>query len=117
MGPAWTAQRPLPGGDIAGDAAAFAETLTKEYPKADPALLTGLARRHGSRARRMLGAAGAPGRDFGGGLCQREVDFLVAEEWAETADDVLWRRTKCGLHMTADQRRAVADYLSSRRSG
>jgi glycerol-3-phosphate dehydrogenase len=40
------------------------------------------------------------GKHFGAGLTEREVDYLVAEEWAQTAEDVLWRRTKCGLHMT-----------------
>jgi glycerol-3-phosphate dehydrogenase len=55
------------------------------------------------------------GRDFGAELSSREVDYLMAEEWAMTADDVLWRRTKCGLPMTAQQRAAVADYVAGRR--
>ena len=52
------------------------------------------------------------GRDFGGGLYAREVDWLMREEWAVDADDILWRRTKCGLHMTAAERAAVADYVA-----
>ena len=51
----------------------------------------------------MLGEAVEPadlGIDFGAGLTQREIDYLCAEEWARTADDVLWRRTKCGLPMS-----------------
>ena len=51
------------------------------------------------------------GRDFGAGLTEREVDYLVRDEWASCADDVLWRRTKCGLPMTQAQRDAVAGYL------
>jgi glycerol-3-phosphate dehydrogenase len=57
------------------------------------------------------------GTDFGGGLYAREIDWLIAEEWACEADDVLWRRTKCGLHMTAEQRAAAADYIARMRSG
>ena len=54
------------------------------------------------------------GRSFGAGLTQREIEYLVAEEWAETAEDVLWRRTKCGLHMTAPEALAVADFMKQR---
>ncbi|MBS0319883.1 MAG: glycerol-3-phosphate dehydrogenase, partial [Proteobacteria bacterium] len=50
------------------------------------------------------------GRDFGGTLTEREIAFLVAEEWAGSADDVLWRRTKAGLPMTPAQRDAVRDF-------
>jgi len=50
------------------------------------------------------------GQDFGAGLTAREIDYLMAEEWARSADDVLWRRTKCGLPMTLAQRNAVAAY-------
>ncbi len=66
-------------------------------------LLRGLARRHGTRALHILGDARTLadlGRDFGAGLTAREIDYLIAEEWARTAEDVLWRRTKCGLPMT-----------------
>ena len=51
------------------------------------------------------------GKAFGGGLYARELAYLVEQEWAGSADDVLWRRTKCGLHMTDGQRRRVADFL------
>jgi glycerol-3-phosphate dehydrogenase len=57
------------------------------------------------------------GRDFGGGLYECEVNFLRREEWAVDAEDILWRRTKCGLHMTAEARAAFADYMESSRSG
>ena len=46
--------------------------------------------------------------DFGNGLTEREVDYMVREEWARTADDVLWRRSKCGLGMSAAARERVA---------
>jgi glycerol-3-phosphate dehydrogenase len=52
------------------------------------------------------------GQNFGGGLYEREVDYLVKNEWAREAEDVLWRRTKCGLHMSAAEKTAVRDYLA-----
>ena len=55
--------------------------------------------------------AGDLGTFFGHTLYAAEIDYLVAHEWARSADDVLWRRTKCGLHLTLDQRNAVAAYL------
>ena len=51
------------------------------------------------------------GQDFGAGLFQREVDYLCREEWASTAEDILWRRSHCGLHMTPAQRAALAQWL------
>jgi glycerol-3-phosphate dehydrogenase len=54
------------------------------------------------------------GKHFGAGLTEREVDYFLAEEWAQTADDILWRRTKCGLHMTEAERASVATYLRNR---
>ena len=53
------------------------------------------------------------GQDFGAGLTAREIDYLMDEEWARSADDVLWRRTKCGLPMTPAQRDAVAAYCNN----
>ncbi len=119
MKPAWTATAPLPGGDLPnGDRAAFFAELCRKYPGLPAPLLRALASRHGTRALRVLGDAKTPadlGQDFGAELCAREVDYFVAEEWARTADDVLWRRTKCGLPMTPAQRAAVADYMAGRR--
>ena len=51
------------------------------------------------------------GEDFGGGLYERELEWMLAREWAHTAADVLWRRSKCGLHMTPEQRERVARRL------
>jgi glycerol-3-phosphate dehydrogenase len=79
-------------------------------------LVEGVVRRHGSRAQAILGGARRPGDlglHFGAGLTQREVEHLVTEEWAETAEDVLWRRTKAGLHMEPAEREAVAAFLRS----
>ncbi len=54
------------------------------------------------------------GRDFGGGLTQAELDYLARDEWARTADDALWRRSKLGLHLTKVQIEAVAEYYDKR---
>ncbi|MBC8339058.1 MAG: glycerol-3-phosphate dehydrogenase [Rhodospirillales bacterium] len=121
MGAAWTESGPLPGGDMpsggpGGDFPRFLSALEKDFPGLDKVWLLGLAHRHGTRARDILDEIETPdglGRDFGGGLFQREADYLIEREWAETADDILWRRTKCGLAMTEKERNALADYVDS----
>ena len=118
MGKPWTASAPLPGGALgADDMENFLETLATAYPNLDPDYLGALARRHGSLVRDVLGPAQRTadlGRRFGAELYQREVDYLVENEWAETATDVLWRRTKAGLHMDAAETAALEDYLAAR---
>ncbi|MCC7040079.1 MAG: glycerol-3-phosphate dehydrogenase [Burkholderiales bacterium] len=116
----WTATAPLPGGDLPQrDPVAWEVELGRRYPGLGRDVVHGIAYRHGSRALTVLGDATTPadlGTDFGAGLTAREVDYLVREEWAHTADDILWRRTKCGLPMTAAQRDAVATYLARGRA-
>ena len=53
------------------------------------------------------------GARFGADLFEREVDYLIDHEWARTADDVLWRRTKLGLHFTKEERQALERWLRS----
>ena len=112
---AWTDRQPLPGGDLPpGGLAAYERELAARYPGMPAELLAALARRHGTRAPIVLGDARGPadlGAHFGHTLYAAEVDYLVAHEWAVEADDVLWRRTKCALHLRADERDAVAAYL------
>jgi glycerol-3-phosphate dehydrogenase len=117
---AWTASEPLPGGDLGG--MSFAE-MVESYQRRHPALpaqwLTRLLRRHGSCAAQILGDARSEpdlGKSFGGGLYERELRYLFEYEWASEPDDVLWRRTKCGLGMNATQRGALADWLALNRS-
>ena len=111
----WTRAGPLPGGDMPrGGLVAFERDLAGRYPALPAALRGALVRRHGTRTPRILGeakTAGDLGTFFGHTLYAAEIDYLVAHEWARSADDVLWRRTKCGLHLTVDQRNAVAAYL------
>lgn len=118
MKPAWTEKAALPGGDLPNrDRNAWLAELARRYPHLPREVVHGVGARHGTRASRILGDARSLadlGQDFGAGLTAREVDYLVAEEWATTADDVLWRRTKCGLPMSDAQRAAVAAYLAQR---
>ena len=68
----------------------------------------------GSRVTAVLGEAKSIaelGQHFGAGLTEREVDYLRREEWAQTAQDILWRRTKVGLHLTDDERQALERHL------
>jgi glycerol-3-phosphate dehydrogenase len=118
MGKPWTASAPLPGGALGvGDMTNFLESLVAAYPDLDPDYLGVLARRYGGLVRDVLGPAQRMtdlGGRFGAGLYQREIDYLVENEWAETATDVLWRRTKAGLHMDATETAALEDYLAAR---
>jgi glycerol-3-phosphate dehydrogenase len=113
----WTGSEELPGGDV-GHFNAFRDAMHARYPNVGRELVEGIVRRHGSRAPKILRDARFAeglGRNFGGGLTQHEIEYLVAEEWAATAEDVLWRRTKCGLHMSAQQRESVAAFMQPAR--
>jgi glycerol-3-phosphate dehydrogenase len=117
MGAAWTHAAALPGGDFTGGLAAFAVDLKRAWPFLPQEHLTGIARRHGTLALDWLDGCATLadlGEYFGGGLYAREVDHMVAEEWAESAEDVLYRRSKCGLMMGAAERLRVADHLARR---
>jgi glycerol-3-phosphate dehydrogenase len=116
----WTKTEPLPGGDmVRGDLAAYERELNARYASLDPRLLAALVRRHGTRTPRILGSANSIadlGRHLGDTLYAAEIDYLITQEWATSAEDVLWRRTKCGLHVSAGEREAVALYLRDRSS-
>jgi glycerol-3-phosphate dehydrogenase len=113
----WSGSEELPGGDV-GHFNAYRDAMRARYPDLGRELVEGVVRRHGSRTPRVLRDARWPeglGRNFGAGLTEREVEYFVTEEWAETAEDILWRRTKCGLHMTPAQREAVAAFMKGAR--
>jgi glycerol-3-phosphate dehydrogenase len=118
-GPRWTERAPLPGGDLPeGDLAGFIAALTHRYPALPVKLLRDLAHRHGALATRVLGDAKVAadlGEDFGHGLTAVEIDYFMREEWARSAEDVLWRRTKCGLAMREADRARVAAYVARSR--
>ena len=112
---AWTARAPLAGSDF-GDQGreGMRAALTGRYPHVSGATLRALFRRHGAQTPDVLGDAKTDadlGEDFGGGLTERELAYLVEREWARTAEDALWRRTKAGLHMSQAQRNRVAERM------
>jgi glycerol-3-phosphate dehydrogenase len=116
-GPPWTAKVPLPGGECPGGPAAAAASLAQNYPELPHSLLLALASRHGMAAHGVLGDARTVadlGTHFGESLYAREVDYLVANEWAFTADDILWRRTKAGLTLDDGAQHALARYMAAR---
>jgi glycerol-3-phosphate dehydrogenase len=114
----WTGGEPLPGGDFPVDGFdALAGEIAREHPFLDAALARRLVRAYGTRARRILDGCRRMedlGPVFGADLTQREVDYLMEAEWAATADDVLWRRSKLGLRFSAEQKAALSDYMSRR---
>ena len=116
----WTGSAPLPGGDFGmTEAGAKIRELAARYPFLAPRDARRMIQLYGTRAFAILGDAAAAadlGTDFGHGLTAAEVDHLVAHEWARTAEDILWRRTKLGLHFTPEQTAALAAYLAERTS-
>ena len=114
MRPPWTAHEALPGGDLNFNA--FRDDMAARYPHLGRELLAGIVRRHGSLTPKVIGHAQKLddlGRHFGAGLTEREIAYMREEEWAVTADDVLWRRSKCGLHMTEAERAAVREHIGA----
>ncbi|HET8791711.1 MAG TPA: glycerol-3-phosphate dehydrogenase [Modicisalibacter sp.] len=117
MGESWTAEALLPGGDI-GSQVDFCARLIRDYPFLGEARARRYAASYGSLCLRFLDDCEQVedlGEDFGGGLTRREVDYLIANEWARDIDDVLWRRTKMTLRLDASQRQNLANYLEDRR--
>jgi glycerol-3-phosphate dehydrogenase len=126
--PSWTGHAPLPGGDLAGDGRlctgpaedefeAFVARLRAERPWLPTPLAQRYARAYGSRTQRLLGDARVLadlGAEIATGLYARELAYLADVEWARSAEDVLWRRSKLGLHLPPDAMRAVADWFASR---
>jgi D-erythritol 1-phosphate dehydrogenase len=116
----WTATAPLPGGDLEdADFDRFLAGLQRRFPWLPGDLAHHYARLYGSRSERLLEGATAIadlGLHFGGLLYEREVDYLRRVEWAETADDILERRTKHYLHLTAEERRRFSAWCASHAS-
>lgn len=116
-GKPWTAGTPLTGGDVDGDFAGFLWGASERWPWVPPEMLQRLARAYGTRIVDLLGEATALselGEDFGGTLYEAELRYLVAHEYARTAEDVLWRRSKLGMHLAEESQKAVADWFAAR---
>ena len=121
MGPAWTADGVLPGGDMPdADFERFLGEARADWPWLPAELARRLARAYGTRMQRILANAGSLanlGRHFGDGLYEREVRYLMDQEWAMSADDVLWRRSKLGLHVARDTAAALESWFAATAPG
>ncbi|MDP8993708.1 MAG: glycerol-3-phosphate dehydrogenase [Pseudomonadota bacterium] len=109
----FTRTTPLPGGVLLPPFLAWLDELAAWMPAP---LLARLSRAYGTRLRDLIGGATGVdqlGRHFGAGLYEAELRYLRDREFARTAEDVLWRRTKLGLDMSPAQRKAVAQWLSA----
>lgn len=113
----WTARVPLPGGDFPVDGTpALIARLQAEYPFLSPRFALRLVRTYGTDAFRILGPAENPadlGRSFGADLTEAEVKWLMENEYARSGQDILWRRTKLGLHMNEEQARELDRFVAA----
>ncbi len=119
--PDWTERAPLPGGDMAeADFGRFLANLRAARPWLPEDLALRYARAYGTRVERLLegmDSLDGLGEDMGGGLYVAEAEYLVKSEWAMTGEDILWRRSKLGLHVSADTKRRLDEWLARRDPG
>ncbi len=122
---AWTREAALPGGDLSAwigpaqrpdtDFTRFVDALQSRYPEMSSARCVRLARAYGGRVASAIAAPDQSnsGAEIAPGLFEAEMNYLHTFEWARSADDVLWRRSKLGLHYTPAQRAAVAQWCAA----
>ena len=111
----WNRNAQLPGGDFAvGDVAKHIEAKKKAYSFLKPANVVRMFKAYGTEIDKILGEArfASDLGKFFGPVSEREIEFLRANEWVTCADDILWRRSKLGLHMSAEEQSALQDYMS-----
>lgn len=115
--PHWTALNALPGGDFPVQGlGALAMAMAARHPFLGDFETRRIAANYGTLASSWLGKARTRselGQDFGGGLSAAEVDYCMTREWARTADDMLWRRTKLGLRVGETGRTDLQDYMTA----
>ena len=116
-GSGWTDTVPLPGGDLLdADFDGFIQDQRARYDWLPPDLVVRYARAYGTRMDRFLEGAydlESLGRAFGHGVYQAEIDYLIRHEWAKTVEDILWRRSKLGLHLPPTVQHALRDYIDT----
>ena len=114
----WTATAPLPGGDFAVDRVAQLEAkLAAQHQFLSPAQVRRFVRSYGTRAPNILAMAqnwADLGRQFGAGLTEAEVRYLMNEEWAQCAEDILWRRSKLGIRLSKNEIAELEDWILGR---
>lgn len=109
-----TRGRPFPGGELPGSFTGAVRDARARWPFLGDARAERMVRAYGADLVRLLDGArdaSAMGEDFGHGLTQVEVDWLVEREWARTADDILWRRSKLGLAFDKKQKETLENYV------
>ncbi len=115
----WTRTAILPGGDLPeGSFAVFLRTVERRYPWLPPSVRRRYAQAYGTRIERVIGNAtglGDMGEELVPQLFAREAEYLCNEEFARTAEDILWRRTKVGLHLRGASARRLEEWLGSGR--
>ncbi len=111
MGEAWTATAPLPGGDFPPqDVSALRARHAALWPWLSQEQVRRMTEAYGTRMATVIGDATKLedlGRHFGAGLCEVEVDYLKRVEFAQTADDIIWRRSKLGLRLSTAEQQAL----------
>jgi glycerol-3-phosphate dehydrogenase len=116
MSGAWTGDAPLPGGDVpGGNIEAYIAEFSARHAFLPPETARRLVRAYGTRAEGVIGEAKSLddlGRDFGGGLSEAELRYLAGNEWARSADDVLWRRSKLGLRVAGEAEQEIDALLT-----
>lgn len=113
MGPSWTGHAKLPGGDF-DTAENLSRQLSTRYAWLPPDIASRWQNSYGTLSFEILGDATSPadlGINFGQNLYQKEVDYLCNTEWARTADDILWRRSKLGMYFSQSERDSLEDYI------
>lgn len=117
MKPAWTASKPLPGGDMPNhDFEAFYSNFKKKFNWLPKEIAFRYAKNYGTRAYQLLENSTSLsdlGIDFSHGLYKKEVEYLIQQEWAKTSEDILWRRTKLGLVFTKAETDKLEQWISS----
>lgn len=118
MGKPWTMDAPIPGGDIDGlDFGEWVSSVQKTYPWLNKKVLARVCNAYGTRVHNALGGAqneAGLGEHFGAGLYANEVEYLISEEWARSAADILWRRSKLGLYLNTAQQERLAEFVEER---
>jgi len=113
----WTETALLPGGDlIDADFKLFSSDMRQRYPNMDSGLLRRLCHAYGTRITLILGDGTSPpelGQHFGAGLYEIEAKYLINHEWASSADDILWRRSKVGIHISEAEKTAFTEWFNS----
>lgn len=110
----WTANTHLPGGDIQGSLQAFNAQMSERYSFLPKEVVTRMSSAYGTLIEQVLEGAEKLddlGQAFEGGLYEKEVKYLVDYEWARSADDILWRRSKLGLHISKESQAKIQEWV------